>query len=134
MNTELRPEIDTINKPYWDGLAEGKLLFQRCSAGHAWLPARAACPTCLSTDWSWQQAEGIGRIKSWVVYHHAYHPAFKEKLPYNVTLVELAEGPQLLTNVLGPNEELAAEREVTLDIDTSAPVPLAHFRFTGSPA
>ena len=39
---------------------------------------------------------------SWVIYHHAYHEAFKDRLPYNVALVELDEGPRLITNIVNP--------------------------------
>ena len=37
-----------------------------------------------------------------MIYHHAYHEAFKERVPYNVTLVELDEGPRLITNIVNP--------------------------------
>ena len=128
----LKADIDAINAPYWKGLMEGRLLFQRCSGGHAWLPARALCPTCLSKEWQWQAAAGNGRILSWVIYHHAYHPAFKERLPYNVALVQLEEGPRLLTNILAPNDALAPDLAVRLAIDTSAAQPLATFELVDS--
>lgn len=127
MSTSLRPEIDSINKLYWDGLAEGRLLFQSCACGHRWLPARALCPNCLKTDWHWQQAGGRGKIKSWVVYHVAYHESVQDKLPYNVALVELEEGPRLLTNIVGDDPALAAEVPVRLTVNTTGPTPLALF-------
>ena len=122
-----KADVDIINAPYWKGLNEGRLMFQRCPSGHAWLPARARCPACLSTGWEWQAAAGNGRILSWVIYHHAYHPAFKARLPYNVALVQLEEGPRLLTNILAPNDSLAPDLAVRLAIDPSALQPLATF-------
>ena len=121
------PEIDDINRPYHDRLREGELTFQRCEAGHAWLPARRACPTCLSMSVRWEAASRLGRLKSWVVYHVAYHEAFRDRLPYNVSLVELDEGPRLITNVLAPSHVLAAEARVRLVIDRNEPVPLPRF-------
>lgn len=96
------PERTEINAPYWDSLAQGDLCFQRCtSCGHAWLPPRSECPACLSDMHRWEKAAGGARLVSWVVYHIAYHPAFKDRLPYNVAVVELDEGPRLISNVIG---------------------------------
>jgi uncharacterized OB-fold protein len=129
MSTSLpTPEIDAINQPYWAALAQGRLDFQSCSCGHAWLPPRAACPQCLGRQWSWKTAAGTGRIKSWVVYHVAYHEAFKDRLPYNVAIVQLDEGPSLITNVLvATPEQLTAEAPVRLAISRDGPAPLAQF-------
>ena len=38
---------------------------------------------------------------SWVVYRHAYDPAFEARLPYTVAVVQLDEGPRLISNVVG---------------------------------
>ena len=96
------PERDAVNTPYWDSLAQGALSFQRCSAcGHAWLPARSECPACLGDQWRWEKAGGGAKLISWVVYHVAFHPAFAQRLPYNVAVVELDEGPRLISNLVG---------------------------------
>ena len=96
------PERDALNTPYWDGLAQGALSFQRCdNCGHAWLPARSECPSCLADRWHWEKAAGGAKLISWVVYHTAFHPAFAKRLPYNVAVVELDEGPRLISNVTG---------------------------------
>ena len=84
------PEPTPLSQPYWDALSDGRLTFQHCGkCGHNWLPPRAECPECLGPEWDWQAASGKGRVISWVIYHHAYHDAFKDRLPYNVALVEL---------------------------------------------
>lgn len=100
-STEIRPEITAVNKPWWDGLAEGVLRYQACSCGHRWLPPRALCPSCLQARWQWMPASGRATLVSWTVFHVAYHPAFAPRVPYNVALVELAEGPRIITNVIG---------------------------------
>jgi len=122
------PEIDSINEPHWLGLKSGVLRYQACACGHSWLPPRAFCPHCLGADWAWREASGKGKIVSWVVYHTAYHPAFKDKLPYNVAIVELEEGPRLITNILDANDRLSVDAQVRLEIDTSRETPLAQFR------
>jgi uncharacterized protein len=108
------PEINEVNRAYWEGLAQGRLQFQQCtSCKHVWLPARSHCPSCLSAETTWQQASGRGHVVSWVVYRVAYHDTLKDRVPYDVTVVELEEGPRLLTNVI--NSDAGA----TLDVDAT---------------
>lgn len=130
-----QPEVNPVNAPYWNGLREGRLLFQHCCAcNHDWLPPREACPRCLSDSIEWRQASGRGKVISWVVYHTAYDEAFKDRLPYDVTCVELDEGPRLLTNV--PNSEagrrLALGAPVELAIEHEGDLALARFRLTNT--
>lgn len=125
------PERTAVSEPYWTGLAEGRLQFQRCAkCGHAWLPPRGECPSCLGDTWSWERASGHGRLISWVVYHIAYHEAFADRLPYNVAIVELTEGPRLITNIVNPTEKggLTADRPVELAIEREHGIALARFR------
>jgi uncharacterized OB-fold protein len=44
---------------------------------------------------------GRGQMFSFVVFHRAYHPAWEGKVPYTVALIELDEGPVMLSNVIG---------------------------------
>ena len=81
-------DLDRIQSAYTAGLRDGQLLLQRCSCGVLRLPPRAACEECLGMSWTWQAAAGGGTLYSWVVYHVAFHPDFRERLPYNVALVQ----------------------------------------------
>ena len=128
MSSELLPEIDSNSQPYWDALRDGVLKFQSCECGHNWLPPRRMCPACLSSQWQWQASTGAGTIKSWVVFHTAYHPEFKDRIPYNVAIVRLKEGPQLIANILSPNEDLKIGASVALCVDKKLAQPLAHFK------
>ena len=99
------PERNELNAPYWDALAQGSLAFQRCTqCGLAWLPPRSECPACLDDNYHWEKAGGAASLVSWVTYHIAYHPAFKDRLPYTVAVVELGEGPRLISNLVGIND------------------------------
>lgn len=122
------PEPTPLSQPYWNALKRGHLTFQCCrKCSHAWLPARAECPNCLAAEWNWTEAVGKGRLVSWVIYHHAYHEEFKSRLPYNVALVELDEGPRLVTNIVNPEAGLKADRPVKLKIEDEHGVALARF-------
>jgi uncharacterized OB-fold protein len=99
-----KPNPDT--EPFWKGCKEHQLRFQKCEdCGHVRWPPSIICPTCYSRETDWIVAGGKGKIFSFAVYHHAYHPAFKNDLPYVVAIVELEEGPHLLTNIIGCDHE-----------------------------
>lgn len=121
------PTITSVNQPYWDGLSAGELRFQRCDeCAHAWLPARHECPACLSPDWGWEASGGLGRIISWVVYHHPFHDSMTGRLPFNVAIVELDEGPRLITNVV-TDDRLAIDQEVALNVDLEGGTHVGRF-------
>ncbi len=125
------PEAGPLLGAYRDSLAEGRLSFQRCAqCSNAWLPPRDACPACLSPEWAWEEASGRARVLSWVVYHRAYHPAFADRLPYNVAVVELDEGPRVVTNIVDivGGEGLEIEMPVELQAETEGDIPVARFR------
>ena len=122
-------EITDLNRPYWDALDEGRLTFQQClSCSHAWLPVRAECPVCLQADWRWEPAAGTGKVVSWIIYHTAYDEAWKDRIPYNVAIVALDEGPRLVTNLVGVGHgEIVADLAVRLAIERRDGIALACF-------
>ena len=102
MNDAVLPQIDELNRPFWDACREGKLVMQRCNTcGHVRYPISAVCPQCMGTDFGWQECSGSGEVYSFVVFRHAYHEAWSERTPYVVALVKLEEGPTMLSNVVG---------------------------------
>ena len=123
------PQRNEVTEPYWKALDEGRLVFQRCRAcKHAWLPARTECPRCLGRESSWETASGKGKLVSWVVYHHGYHPYFAARLPYTVAVVELAEGPRLISGLVSTGRPLAIDLPLTLAIEREAGVALPRFK------
>lgn len=128
------PEASPELTAYREALAGGRLSFQRCGAcGHAWLPPRDHCPRCLSASWEWEDACGRARVVSWVVYRRAFHPAFADRVPYNVVVAELEEGPRLISNVVGieRDEGLAIDVALELQVEREGDVPVARFRLLG---
>jgi uncharacterized OB-fold protein len=122
------PQPTDVTAPYWRALDEGRLVFQRCGAcGHAWLPARSECPHCLAAEAQWTTASGRAKLVSWVVFHHGYHEYFTSRLPYNVAVVELEEGPRLISNVIDA-DKLRIDMPLALAIQREAGVALARFR------
>jgi uncharacterized OB-fold protein len=96
------PEPSPDSKPYWDGLNEGRLVLQQCAAcKRVRHYPRPVCDTCYSMEAAWVQATGRGRVHSWTVAHHAFHPGFKAELPYILAIVDLEEGVRMNAQVRG---------------------------------
>ena len=86
--------------PFFEAARERRLVVQRCaSCGTLRFPARAICARCLSREASWVPVAGRGSIFSYAVMHQAIHPGFAAEVPYAVVVVELEEGPRLLSNL-----------------------------------
>ena len=91
------PQISDVSRPYWEAAAEGRLVLQCCAAcGKFRHYPRLLCDHCYSTAVNWKTASGHGSIHSWTVAHHAFHPAFKDELPYVLVTVDLDEGVRAL--------------------------------------
>lgn len=125
----IRPTVNEVNRPFWDGCRRGELLLQRCRhCGRLRYPAAVVCPDCLSAEAQWQPMSGRGRVFSFVVFHRAYHPAWEARVPYNVALIELDEGPIMLSNVVAiDNATLAVGLPVAVAfeaVDESLIIPV----------
>jgi uncharacterized OB-fold protein len=96
------PAIDNWNRRFWEGTRQNKLTLPRCtSCDHVFFPPGPVCPKCLSDQLEWQEVSGRGEVKSWVVFHQLYYKGFADELPYNVALIQLEEGPHLMSNIVG---------------------------------
>jgi hypothetical protein len=96
------PAVTDLTKPYWDNARAGRLVTQRCrSCGRIWHPPLPACPHCHSTDIGWREVRGDGTVYTYTVVRHATHAALADRVPYVVAIVELAEGPRLVTGITG---------------------------------
>ena len=111
------PTIDAETQPFWDGLKEDKFLLRHCDAcGRDHYYPRPFCPVCWSDRVSWKEASGRGKIYTYSVVHVNDLPPFNERVPYIAAIVELEEGPRLMTNIEGlPFEELRADLPVVVE-------------------
>ncbi|MEU2608491.1 Zn-ribbon domain-containing OB-fold protein [Streptomyces albus] len=104
------PEVDAFTAPYWQAAAEGRLLLRRCRAegcGAAHHYPREFCPRCWSEDVVWEEAGGRATLYTWSVVHRNDLPPFGERVPYVPAVVELAEGPRMMTEIVeAPHETL----------------------------
>ena len=90
------------NAPYWDSAKAHALELQCCdNCGRFRYPVAPFCPNCLSEEVSWKPVSGKATVYSFIIVHQRYDPSFADDLPYNVAVVELEEGPRLVTNIVG---------------------------------
>jgi uncharacterized OB-fold protein len=96
------PTPDAATEPYWRAAHEGRLALPRClDCGHRHFYPRTLCPHCGSARLEWADCSGRGVVYSFTVVHRAPSPAFAAEVPYVVAVVELEEGPRLMTNIVG---------------------------------
>lgn len=95
---EPRPTAET--RAFWQGCAEGALLFQRCpGCGHVQFPPRPFCVSCRDHAPEWCRSAGAGTVHSYTVVHRAPTPAFKADVPYVIALVDVDEGFRMMVNL-----------------------------------
>lgn len=101
-----------LTRPFWTAAAEGRLLIQRCEdCSKAVFYPREICPHCWSEKLHWEEASGRGRLKSFSVVHKPGHPGWAPVAPYVVGLVELDEGPTMLSHILaGGRDPVVGDR------------------------
>lgn len=124
------PKIDSLNQGFWENCQAGKLSVQHCKAcGDMRYPPSPVCPRCLSADQDWRVVSGDGTLESWVDFHRAYWDGFAGDLPYRVCLVRLAEGPVMVSNLVGPSDNAAIGAAVGVVFDAVTPeVTLPKFK------
>ena len=109
------PQPTPETKPFWEGTKNGELRLQRCDAcAHVYFPPRPFCPSCAGRKVSWFRASGKGRLYSYVI-HHRPVPGFTP--PYAIAVVELAEGPRMMTNIVEcPQTPEALQLDMPLEV------------------
>jgi uncharacterized OB-fold protein len=96
------PIIDSASAPYWDAARQGRLLIAECGAcGKVHHYPRPFCPHCWSDEVQPVQASGTGTLYTYSTVYANDLPPFRDRLPYVAAIVELAEGPRVMTTIEG---------------------------------
>jgi uncharacterized OB-fold protein len=125
------PQVGPDMQPFFDAARRRELVVQQCGRCQTLrFPARSICSTCLARDARWIPVSGRGQVFSFAVMHQAVHPGFAAEVPYAVVVIQLDEGPRLLSNLVdcAPGDiRIGMPVEVIFD-DVTAEVTLPKFR------
>ena len=101
------PTPTELSRPFWQAANDGRLVIQRCDAcGHyRWTP-QILCTRCMAEPFTWTEVSGRGRVHSFTVVHRP--PTHEFKAPFVLAVVELDEGPLMLTQIVGEDRDATA--------------------------
>lgn len=99
--TKPLPTMTDDGRPYWEALKQHRFILQKCrSCGKFQFPPRILCSHCGKRDVEWAQVKGTGTIYSFTAVHRPPDPAFQKDVPYLLVVVQLDEGPRLMSNLV----------------------------------
>lgn len=102
MNERPTPVVDSDSRPYWEAISRHKFMLPYCTdCERFFFFPRVLCPHCHETHIAWRKGSGRGKIYTFTISRRPAGPAFKERLPYVVALIDLTEGPRIMSNVVG---------------------------------
>lgn len=120
-------EANRYTRRFWAACARGALEAALCrDCRHTFLPAGPVCPRCWSRSVRTRRLSGTGTVATFTVYRQAYHPAFKP--PLVVALIQLDEGPRLVSNVVAcPAESVQIGMRVRVRFEQQGDYTLPRF-------
>jgi uncharacterized OB-fold protein len=100
-----QPESDF----YWEKCKGHELWLRHCkSCDKAYFYPRDICPHCFSRDTDWIQSSGRGTLHTFSIVHRGPTPAFRDRVPYVVAIVEVECGARIATNLVEVEPEPTA--------------------------
>ena len=101
---ELTPPLPVptpTSQSFWDGLAEGRVMLQRCGACGSWVfYPRERCSHCLADALAWHEVSGAARLYTWTLCERPPSPHFNAWGPFLLAVVELEEGVRMTSNLV----------------------------------
>ncbi|MDX6422502.1 MAG: uncharacterized protein QOG28_7122 [Trebonia sp.] len=96
------PTIEDETREYWTAATDGRLLIARCNdCERVHHYPRVICPSCWSEDVVAVEASGRATLYTYSTVYMNDLPPFSGRLPYTAAVVDLAEGPRLMTTITG---------------------------------
>ena len=127
------PAGSELSAPFWAAGLAGTLRLQQCeSCAHVRFPLDPICPRCLWPEYRWTALTGRGKVQTFVRFQRAYDATWEDRVPYVVALIELDEGPVMISNVVGEGAldvKVDDAVEVVFEV-VSADAALPQFRRT----
>ncbi|MEV6013113.1 Zn-ribbon domain-containing OB-fold protein [Streptomyces sp. NPDC051976] len=117
-------------QPFFDAAAAGTLQIQRCTdCERPFFYPRPCCPFCASGALEWITTSGRGTLYSYTITHRAA-PGFEADVPYAIAVVQLAEGPRMMCNIVGVEntpDNLVLGMDLTVTFEKRGDVTIPQF-------
>ena len=96
-----RPISPEFTRPFWEAARRHELVMPRCqTCDHLFFYPRSECPHCLSSRLEWVRVSGRGRLHTYTIVYQPANTAFRDDTPYIYAVVQLDEGPRMVSNVV----------------------------------
>ena len=127
------PVIDHDSAPYWEAAREGRLDIPLCGdCGKNHFYPRAICPHCHSDNLKFDTVSGRGEVHTFTIARRPAGPAFADDVPYVVALIELEEGPRMMSRIQTDDPEsvrIGAKVEVIF-VKATDEITFPYFKMT----
>ncbi len=126
------PEPTPVSQPFWDALAEGRVLIQYSpSAGEYVFYPRTLAPRTLADDLEWREISGRGTVYTFTVADRPTAPPWVDAVPQLLAVVEWDEGPRVSTELVGVEPadiRIGMRVEPVFDRDADSGMTLLRYR------
>lgn len=93
---ELSPSPEAA--PFWEACRRHQLVLPYCTeCRRFFFYPRTLCPDCGTREVIWRPSAGRGEIYTFCVQYQSRLPGFGDATPFVTAIVELGEGPRLMT-------------------------------------
>jgi len=111
---------------FYKFIGERKLMGVKCNkCGNIFVPPRATCPKCLSTDLSWTPLKNRGKLITYTIIHIAPEK-FQHMAPYAFGIIEIEDNvriPGIIQDIKHEDIKVGMELEVDFDTNVSTTWP-----------
>lgn len=119
------------SEPFWEACKRHELRLPYCThCEQFFFYPRKFCPRCFSWDIEWRTCSGRGTLYTFAIQYRPQMMGFTP--PYVTAIVQLEEGPRLMTNLVGVEPSPEAIRcDMPVEVvweDASDEITLAHFK------
>ena len=95
------PKPSKWSRPFWEGTKQHKLLLKKCKrCGYIDHPPYLYCTSCMGEECEWIEASGRAILYAYAVNTYAVPFPFWDDMPYVLALIELKEGPRMISNII----------------------------------
>jgi uncharacterized OB-fold protein len=118
-----RPLNPELTRPFWEAAKRHEFVMPRCKmCDHLFFYPRSECPRCFSANLEWVQVSGRGRLHTYTIVYQPANAAFRDASPYIYAVVQLDEGPRMVSNVVQCNiDDVRADMPLEAVFDDVTP-------------